>query len=114
MKRSFGLLFFVLIISAHYIEPASAIEDWTLQLDAVITQGMKDNNIPGLAIAIVKDDQIIFMKGYGVRDLVKNQSVDENTIFAIASTTKAFTTTAVGILVQQGKVVFHDSLPGPV
>jgi CubicO group peptidase (beta-lactamase class C family) len=45
-----------------------------------------------MAIAIVKDDKVIFAKGYGIRELGKNERVDENTLFAIASNSKAFTT----------------------
>jgi len=49
---------------------------------------MKDWNIPGLAIVIVKDDKVVVMKGYGVRDLETKEPVDENTLFMIASNSK--------------------------
>ena len=69
---------------------------------------MKEWQIPGLAIAIVKDDKVIFNKGFGVRDINKDEKIDEMTQFAIASNTKAFTTHALGLLVQEGKISWDD------
>jgi len=77
-------------------------------LDAYIEKSMKDWQLPGLAIAVVQDDQIIFIKGYGTREIGKELPVDENTVFAIGSTSKAFTSTAVGLLVQDGKISWDD------
>ena len=85
-------------------------------LDVYITNAMAEWDIPGLAIAVVKDDEIVFAKGFGVCELGKPDPVDENTIFAIASNTKAFTSTAIGLLVQEGKLDWDDlvieHLPG--
>lgn len=72
--------------------------------DAYVAQGVRDWNIPGLAIAIVKDDSIVFAKGYGVRRLGGAERVDEHTLFAIGSTTKAMTAASLGMLVDEGKV----------
>ena len=63
----------------------------TDSLDSYIQQGMKDWNIPGLAIAIVKDGKVVVMKGYGVRNIETKEPVDENTLFMIASNSKLFT-----------------------
>ncbi len=60
--------------------------------------------VPGFAVAIVKDDRVVFAKGYGVLELGKAPAVDENTLFAIASNSKAFTAAALAILVDEGKV----------
>ena len=65
---------------------------------------------PGMAIAIVKDDKVVFAKGYGSRELGKNASVDENTVFAIASNSKAFTTAALAILVDEKKLSWDDKV----
>lgn len=74
------------------------------EIDAYAQQSMKDWNQPGMAIAIVKDDKVVFAKGYGVREIGKPEKVDENTLFAIASNSKAFTTAALAILIDEGKI----------
>ena len=73
-------------------------------LDAYINKGLKDWNLPGLAIAVVKDGKIIVMKGYGVRNVKTNEPVDENTLFMIASNTKLFTATALAQLEADKKI----------
>jgi CubicO group peptidase (beta-lactamase class C family) len=65
-------------------------------------------NIPGLALVIVKDDRVMIAKGFGVREINKPDQVDEHTLFAIGSNTKAFTATAIGLLVQEGKINWDD------
>ena len=74
------------------------------QLDAYVARAVRDWRIPGLAIAVVKDDSIVFAKGYGVRELGRSDAVDVGTRFAIGSTTKAMTVVALGMLVDEGKV----------
>jgi CubicO group peptidase (beta-lactamase class C family) len=65
---------------------------------------MKEFNIPGIAVAVVKDDKVIHMKGYGLRSIATGQRTDENTLFAIASNTKAFTAAALGIIIDEGNL----------
>ncbi len=77
-------------------------------LDAYIEQAMRDWAVPGLALAVVKDDAVVYARGYGVRELDKNQPVDEHTLFSIASNTKAFTAAAMGLLVQEGEIGWDD------
>jgi CubicO group peptidase (beta-lactamase class C family) len=67
-------------------------------LDKYIERGMKQWQIPGLAIAIVKDGKVIVSKGYGVREFGKPGQVDENTLFIIASNSKLFTGTSIAKL----------------
>jgi len=78
------------------------------ELDTYIEKAMEEWQVPGLAIAIVKDDQVIYNKGFGVKDINKKDPVDTNTQFAIASNTKAFTVHALGLLVQEGKISWDD------
>lgn len=73
-------------------------------LDAYIERAMHDWGVPGLAIAIVKNDSVVFAKGYGVRTVGKPDRVDAHTLFAIGSNTKAFTSTLIGTLVDQHKM----------
>ncbi len=79
-------------------------------LDSYINQGLKDWNIPGLAIAIVKDGRTVIMKGYGVRDIETKEPVDENTLFMIASNSKLFTGTALSQLDYNKKIYLDDKV----
>jgi len=67
---------------------------------------MRTFEVPGLALAIVKDDGVVVAKGYGVRKLGDPTPVDARTLFGIASNTKAFTATALGLLVEEGKLAW--------
>ena len=69
---------------------------------------MRDWRIPGLAIAVVKDDSVVFLKGYGVRELGKPDPVTVHTRFGVMSTTKAFTTMLLAMLADSGKVGWDD------
>lgn len=80
----------------------------TDSLEAYILKGMKDWQIPGLAVAVVKDNQTILTKGYGVTSLENPQAVDENTLFIIGSNTKAFTATILALLEAEGKMTLDD------
>ncbi|HRI20935.1 MAG TPA: serine hydrolase [Panacibacter sp.] len=82
----------------------------TDSLDTYILQGMKDWNIPGLAVAIIKDGKVVVMKGYGVRDLETQEPVDENTLFMIASNSKLFTATALTQLEYNKKLLLDDKI----
>src|SRR5687767_3277794 len=62
--------------------------------DGFVEQVMKDWHVPGLAVAIVKDGNVVYAKGYGYRDLKKEMKVTPDTLFAIGSCSKAFTATA--------------------
>ena len=72
--------------------------------DAYAAKAMKDWKVPGMAIAIVRNDSIVFAKGYGVRKLGDATPVDPHTVFAIGSSTKAFTSAVVAMLVDDGKM----------
>lgn len=76
--------------------------------DAVVARAMSTFKVPGLAVAIVKNDSVVFAKGYGVRKLGAPEPVTPNTLFAIGSTTKAFTVAALQILKQEGKLKLDD------
>lgn len=65
-------------------------------------------HLPGFALAIVKDDRVIFARGFGFADLEAHKSVTPATLFAIGSTTKAFTATLVGMLADERKLAFDD------
>lgn len=77
-------------------------------LDAYIEKGMREWGIPGLGLAIVKDGEVVLVRGYGVREAGKPARVDADTIFAVGSTSKAFTAAAIGHLVDAGKLKWDD------
>jgi len=85
-------------------------------LDAYVASSMKTFEVPGIAVAIVKDGKIVVAKGYGVRKLGDPTPVDEFTMFGIGSNTKAFTTAALSTLIDEGKLSWDDPvyqrLPG--
>jgi CubicO group peptidase (beta-lactamase class C family) len=80
------------------------------QIDAVVERTMTTFDVPGMAVAVVKDGQVVHAKGYGVRSLNTRQNVDENTRFGIASNSKAFTAAALGILMDEGKLTWDDKV----
>ncbi|MFT3946236.1 MAG: serine hydrolase [Agriterribacter sp.] len=82
----------------------------TKAIDDLVERSMKAFDVPGIAVGIVKDGKVIHAKGYGVRSLNTNQKTDENTLFGIASNSKAFTATALGLLVDQGKIKWDDKV----
>ena len=77
-------------------------------LDDYITAAMEAWQVPGLAIAIVHDGRTIYERGYGVRDVTTGEPVDEHTLFAVGSTSKAFTSAALGMLVDEGRLGWDD------
>jgi CubicO group peptidase (beta-lactamase class C family) len=87
-----------------------------LELDRFTTQAVRDWNVPGLSIAVVHEGRVVFAKGYGVLELGRATPVDTQTLFAIGSTTKAMTTMALAMLVDDGKLSWDDPvtkhLPG--
>jgi CubicO group peptidase (beta-lactamase class C family) len=72
--------------------------------DAYVAAVMKQFEVPGMGIAIVKDGQVVLARGYGVKRLGSPDKVDADTRFGIASNTKAFTALALGMLVEEGKL----------
>lgn len=80
------------------------------QLDTYFEKARKEWKIPGMAVAIVKNGKVVLAKGYGVKEFSKKEKVDEQTLFAIASNTKAFTAAALAILVDEGKLNWDDKV----
>jgi CubicO group peptidase (beta-lactamase class C family) len=79
-------------------------------LDAYITKGLQQWQVPGLSIVIVKDGKVVLQKGYGVKDITTNEPVDENTLFMIASNTKLFTGVALAQLEYRKKLSLDDKV----
>ncbi len=103
------------LAQAGQTSPASQPGDPTLQerLMRISDQLEKQRlsfHIPGMAIAIVKDDQVILSRGFGKRDLDNDMPATDDTLFAIGSTTKAFTATLIGMLIDEGKMHWDDKV----
>ena len=104
-----GLIFLLFsVITSAQTPPAD--------LDAWVSRSMKEFEVPGISVAIVKDGKVVLARGYGVRKLGDQKPVDEHTLFGIGSNTKAFTTAALAMLVDEGKLSWDDPvyqrLPG--
>jgi len=106
-KLTLVVLIFVIFPLFVY---AQSLDDKLKEIDAYAQQVIADWKGPGMAIAIVKDDKVVLQKGYGLRELGKPDKVDENTLFAIASNTKAFTTASLAILVDEKKLSWNDKV----
>jgi CubicO group peptidase (beta-lactamase class C family) len=93
-------------------QPVSGTDNLATRLAAIektINQRMSALGIPGLALAIVKDDKVIFMKGFGVKDFERKIPVTPYTLFAIGSSSKAFTSMATMMSADDGKLALDDS-----
>src|SRR3982751_1347140 len=108
MKKTARLLLLLFVFPLFVY--SQTLDDKLKEIDAYANTVMDTFHGPGMAIAIVKDDKVVFQKGYGVRELGKPDKVDENTLFAIASNTKAFTTASLAILVDEGKLNWNDKV----
>src|SRR5688572_15420304 len=105
MKR-----FAILVLSITITWSVSLAQVDLKKLDSYYAKALKDWDIPGMSIAIVKDGKIVFSKSYGVKEAGKNEVPDENTLYAIASNTKAFTSAAIAQLVEERKLDWNDKV----
>jgi CubicO group peptidase (beta-lactamase class C family) len=80
----------------------------TTAVDRIATTTMLRWRVPGLAIAIVRDDRIVYVKGFGVKEIGKPEPITADTLFELGSTTKAFTSTAAALLVGEKKLAWDD------
>ncbi len=104
------LKFPVFVLVAWLVAVSLAAAQAPADIDTFVGAAMKAFDIPGLALAIVKDGKVVYAKGYGVRRIDDPAPVTTRTLFAIASNTKAFTAAAVGILVDEGKVEWDGAV----
>lgn len=105
--QSIRIIFLVLFLLFKTVL-VNAQNDPLLNLNTYIEKSMRDWNVPGLAIAIVKDDSVILAKGFGVRKLGTEMWVDKYTLFAIGSASKSFTSASLAILIKEGKISWED------
>ncbi len=106
----FGLLIAIILLAIINIQANDPYKKTISELEQYYSRALKDWNVPGMAIAIVKDGQVIFEKGFGVKNVNTKEPVDENSLFAIASNTKAFTSASIAMLVEEGKLSWDDKV----
>jgi CubicO group peptidase (beta-lactamase class C family) len=105
MKRAAILIILMTIISLVQNVSAqkySEAQKLSSGLDEYINKAMKEWQVPGLAVGVVKDTNIVFSRTYGYRNIEEELPVDKNTLFQIGSLTKAFTSFAMGCIVDEG------------
>ena len=90
-------LFFILLILFSVVLPGFTQPITSTEIDQLVERTMKTFQVPGMAVAIVKDGKVIHSKGYGISSMKTGQKVDENTLFGIASNSKAFTAATLAI-----------------
>lgn len=114
MKKAGVRFLSLFIILAFIIIPLTAkkkpAEVLLKRLDRFINEMMAEWNAPGLAVCVVQDGRLVYSQGFGLRDVEKNLPVTPRTLFAIGSCSNAFTTTAMGILVDEGKLEWDKPL----
>jgi CubicO group peptidase (beta-lactamase class C family) len=102
--RTIAVIFlFSLCYSGLFAQPITSSE-----IDALVERTLKTFDVPGIAVAVVKDGKIIHEKGYGVSSLNTMEKMNEHTRFGIASNSKAFTVASLGILADEGKLKWND------
>jgi CubicO group peptidase (beta-lactamase class C family) len=105
------LIYLVLVLatalsSTAFAQNGNGVES----LDRYIEAARKEWNVPGMSVVVVKDGKVLLSKGYGVKELGKDDAVDAQTLFGVMSTTKAMTAVAMGLLVDEGKVSWRDKV----
>lgn len=109
MRKSI-ILQFVAALAVLFHSAALHAQITGPELDALVKKGMQQFEVAGVAVAIVKDGKIVYEKGYGVKSVATQSPVDVYTNFQIASNSKAFTTAALSILIDEGKLNWKDKV----
>jgi CubicO group peptidase (beta-lactamase class C family) len=105
--RFFAVLFSFLFSLSSFAQSLAQSLD-TKAVDRLMTETLRAWQIPGASIAVVKDDRVVFLKGYGTKELGGTEAVTPDTLFQIASTSKAFTSTALAMAASDRKLAFDD------
>ncbi len=108
MKNKICIVLFVqFFLVSHFIIGQGLKSD---QIDSIVSRSIERTPQAGIAVAVVKDGIVVHSKGYGVISISTGQKINENTLFAIASNSKSFTTTALAILIDEGKLNWNDKV----
>jgi CubicO group peptidase (beta-lactamase class C family) len=102
----FEIAALLVVISFHQRIFAQAVD--STAVDAIVEDALRFWHVPGIAVGIVRDDKVVYLKGHGVKEVGKPDPVTPDTEFPLASCTKAFTTTAMAMLVDEGRMSWDD------
>lgn len=106
MKKLLCLIYLIIFLTPKYHYFQSNYD--SDKLDKYIKSAVEMFSVPGLAVGIIKNGEVVFSKGYGLRSNGQDDTVDSETLFGIASLSKAFTSASVGMLVDDGKLNWDD------
>jgi len=106
MKLNYLFITFALTTSLVFSQTTEQLKS----LDSYFNKSLKEWQVPGMAIAIVNADSIVFSKGYGYANIAKKTKVNANTLFAVASNSKAFTASSLAQLVEEKKLEWTDKV----
>jgi CubicO group peptidase (beta-lactamase class C family) len=104
MKKIFAIVFIGFVFTTTKAQMAEA------SIDSLVKEVLKTFDVPGISVGIIKDGKLVHAKGYGVRSLKNNLPMDENTLVGIASNSKAFTSAAIAMLIDEGKMKWDDKV----
>ncbi len=105
MKKTYILLFSLLLSTFSFSQEISISK-----VDELVDRTLQIFNVPGIAVGIIHDGKVILAKGYGISNIETSEKVNSATNFGIASNSKAFTTTAIAMLVDEGKLNWDDKV----
>jgi CubicO group peptidase (beta-lactamase class C family) len=111
MKKSTPLN--ILLAALLYLGSILSVQAQSItsqEIDKLVEQTMTTFQVPGIAVAVVKDGKVTHMKGYGENSISKGEKTNEHTLFGVASNTKAFTAASLGLLVEEGKIKWDDKV----
>jgi CubicO group peptidase (beta-lactamase class C family) len=106
----FAVLILLTLLITVRMEQARSAADELEGLDAFIELAMEEYGVPGASVAVVKDGDVVYLKGFGVRNISGKDKVDGDTVFQLASVTKTFTAASVASMVDRGKIGFDEEV----
>jgi CubicO group peptidase (beta-lactamase class C family) len=114
-RRLLGLALLISVFAVHAQSPATtsapaSIAPLIPQLADYVVKAMQKTGVPGVAVAIVYQDKVVYLKGFGVRKAGEPAPIDADTVFQLASVSKSIASTVVAVLVSQHKVSWDDRI----
>lgn len=108
MLKKYLLAYGIALSSSLPLYAAQPIDQVVDEFEVYMSKALADWKVPGAAVAIVKDDRVVLVRGFGVRQVGKPEKVDSQTVFRLASLSKGFASTLTGMLVADGQLTWND------
>ena len=111
-RRSISILFLITLLTTTSATdlPSQAVQSALPELDKLVEQSMKSTGVPGVSIAVVYKDQVVYLKGFGVKEVGKEGRIDADTVFQLASVSKPVASTVLAALVGEGLIKWDDRI----